>query len=72
MASSSGDECRTVDAMDSLDGLGPSLPIDFRPTERDLGEGTLSKSVSGVSATRRDVDRTLLIFVGVVTCLALV
>lgn len=62
MASNSGDECRTLDTFDSLEGPAPEPPIDLRLSERGLGEGTLSKLVSGVRVTMRDVDRTRLIF----------
>ena len=62
MASNSGEECRALDTFDSLEGPAPVPPIDLRLSERGLGEGTLSKLVSGVRVTMRDVDRTRLIF----------
>lgn len=58
MASYSGEDGRALDALDSLEGPALVPPIDRRLRERGLGEGTLSKCVSGVRVTMRDVDVT--------------
>ena len=55
MASYSGEEGRALDTFDSLEGPALVPPIDLRLRERGLGAGTLSKCVSGVRVTMRDV-----------------
>ncbi len=62
MASYSGEEALALDALDSLEGPALVPTIDLRLRARGLGEGTLSKCVSGVRVTMRDVDVTRPIF----------
>jgi hypothetical protein len=72
MASASGDECLTVDPIESLERPCPVCPIDFLPNDRRRGEGTVSNPISGVCATMRDDDAARPILVGVSCCIALV